>query len=123
MTSGAKVIRWQEGRVDRTKEYFELRYGSAVSGSWTEWTPTALVGRPVDGILNVQFLGESSDPGKPDALKKVKKEIEFYFLELNERDPWLYAQCHCGTSANLNRKFTGHFSDLESEIKFKVKAE
>lgn len=83
MKSSAKVIMWQDGEADRTKEYFEFQFGSI---------PAALVGPPLDGILNVQFLLDSGDPGNADALKKVKKEIEFYFLELNERNPWLYAQ-------------------------------
>jgi hypothetical protein len=34
-------------------------------------------------------------------MNKTKEELDFYLVELHERDPWLYAKYHCGTIANV----------------------
>jgi hypothetical protein len=101
MNSGTTVNRWQEGRVDRAKEHFELRYGSVKDCAWDEWLPAALIGLPFDGVVNVQFLVDPSDPLKEDVVSEVKREIQFYLFELKKPDPWLYAKYHCGTSSNV----------------------
>src|ERR1039458_875932 len=96
-----KISRWQEGRVDRTKEHFELRYGSADDDDWNCWILVGLVGRPIASIVNVQFLIEPSDPKNADAVSEVKKEIQFFLFDLRKPDPWWYAQYHCGTTSNM----------------------
>jgi hypothetical protein len=101
MSSGATISGWKEGRVDRTKEHFELRYGSAEHSDWKKWIPVTVVGPPKAGIVNVQFLVEPKDPRNSDVVSKVTKQIEFYLIEKGERAPWLYAQYHCGTGVNI----------------------
>jgi len=101
MNSGTKISGWKEGRVDRTKEHFELRYGSAEHSDWQEWVPVAVVGPPKTGMVNVQFLVEHKDPKNSTVVSEVTKEIEFYLIEKGEPDPWGYAQYHCGTGANI----------------------
>ena len=100
MNSVHKISRWQEGPVDRTKEHFELRYGSIEDGGWSAWTPVALIGPPMGGVVQVQFLVESGDPKNAEAVSDVNGEIQFYLFELGERDPWAYAQYHSGTTSN-----------------------
>jgi hypothetical protein len=105
-----KISRWQEGRVDRTKEHFELRYGFTSDSD--VWILVAVVGPPVAGIVNVQFLVEPDDPKNADAVSDVKKQIQSYLLELGEPDPWRYAQYHCTTMANVYPRVHWSFFQL-----------
>jgi hypothetical protein len=99
MNSVPKISRWREGRVDCTKEHFELRYGSDEDGGWSDWTPVAVVGPPVAGTVKVQFLVRN--PSNADVVSEVKQEIQYYLFDLKESNPWLYAKYHCGTMSNL----------------------
>lgn len=101
MKSAPEISRWQEGGVDRTKEHFELRYGSARDGGWSKWIPLAVVGPPIAGVVNVQFLVEPGDPSNANAISDVANEIQFYLIDKRERKPWAYAQYHCSTGANV----------------------
>jgi hypothetical protein len=56
MNSGPKISRCWEGEVDRTKEHFELGYGSAKDSDPSEWILVAVIGPPKARLLNVQFL-------------------------------------------------------------------
>jgi len=123
VNSVPRISRWQEGRVDRTKEHFELRYGSAEDSDWSEWIPVAVVGPPIAGIVNVQFLVEPCDPRNADVVIDVKKEIQFYLFELRERDPWRYAQYHCGTCANAHSEVHWSFFKPENRIQVRGAAE
>ncbi|MGI8772073.1 MAG: hypothetical protein ACR2JE_11625 [Acidobacteriaceae bacterium] len=96
---GTEIYRWQEGPVDHSKEHFELRFGSADRNSWNEWIPVAVIAPPDAGAVSVQFLIEPND-SNANIITKVKKEINFYLLELGDPDPWKYAQYHCGTISN-----------------------
>ena len=100
MTSAHKISQWQKGPVDRTKEHFELRYGSIEDAGWSAWAPIALIGLPLGGVVQVQFLVEPRDPENAKAVSDVKREIQFYLFELGERDPWAYARYHSGTTSN-----------------------
>lgn len=93
---------WREGPVDRADEHFELRYGSYEQGSWNDWLPVAVVGRPTGRIFPVQFLiAEDDRPRHIEAIQSVKEELDLYLVEERELDPWDYAQHHCGTAANF----------------------
>lgn len=97
----AKAWRWREAAVNRRRDHFELRYGSADNGGWDEWLPVALVGLPEEGVFPVQFLiDENIRRREPNILSDLTKELDFYLVELGERDPWAYAQYHCGTASN-----------------------
>ena len=95
-----EIRTWQVGRVDRSKEHFELRYGSAENQGWDDWVPTALVGPPVQGITSVEFLLDPQNPSNADVLERTKKEVQFYLIDLGEPDPWEYSKYHCGTVSN-----------------------
>jgi len=101
MNPAPKIRCWQEGPVTRTKEHFELRYGSARDSGWNEWMPIAMIGLPEGRIVKVQFLVEPSEPKYAKAVREVKKEIQFYLIEKGEPDPWAYARYHCGTASNI----------------------
>jgi hypothetical protein len=101
MNSVSQITGWRDGLVDRTKEHFELRYGSAEDSGYNEWIPLALIGPPIAGIVNVQFLRKPVSPNDVKAIVAVKKEIQFYLFDLNDPDPWRYAKYHCGTTADV----------------------
>jgi hypothetical protein len=111
MNSVPEISRWKEGRVDRTKEHFELRYGSVEDGGWSEWIPVAVVGPALGGIVQVQFLLEPGDPRNLDIVNDAAKEIQYYLINKREQNPLEYAQYHCGTSANVYSKL--HWSYFE----------
>ena len=91
---------WSEGEVDPNAEHIELRYGRADSGGWSDWTPVAHVAAPQDHVFRVQFLLRPLDERQEAALEAAKEELDFYLIEKGERDPWAYAQYHCGSTGN-----------------------
>jgi hypothetical protein len=101
MNPAPKICRWQKGKVDRTKEHFELRYGSAWDSDWNGWTPIAVIGRPKRRFVNVEFLVDCAEPENAKAIHDVEEEIQFYLIDKEEPNPWGYAQYHCGTSSNI----------------------
>lgn len=92
---------WREGRVRRSSDHFELRYGSSNKAGREQWVPVALLGRPQKRVFKVQFLIDRSDSSHSKAIKALIDELNFYLVEQNERDPWAYAKYHCGTMANM----------------------
>jgi hypothetical protein len=114
MKTARRAIRWKEGQVDQTQQHFELRYGSAKGRNRGEWTPAALVGRPVAGVLVVQFLIEEGDSRKARILKETKEDIQF-MCELNEPDHWNYFKYHCTTASNLYCDIHWSFFDPGNE--------
>jgi hypothetical protein len=101
MNTVRTIAGWTEGQVDRAKEHFELRYGSAEDGGWDEWIPVALIGPPKARVVNVQFLVEPAEPKDVEAVSAVKKQIQFYLIDKAEPNPWSYAKYHCGTDSNV----------------------
>ncbi len=76
-----KVIRWKEGRVERTIEHMELRYGSADEGGWDDWLPVALVGPPANGVVTVEFLVDRHSPENAGLVAAVLQDIHFYLID------------------------------------------
>jgi hypothetical protein len=37
-------------------------------------------------------------------IRYVRREIDYYLVELREKDPWAYAIYHCSTAANVYSK-------------------
>lgn len=91
---------WQEGAVDRNKEHIEIRYGNALSGSYEEWTPVALISKPVNHVFSVSWLKGSPSVGNT-MIEEVCRELDFYLIEKREPEPWKYAIYHCSTAANM----------------------
>jgi hypothetical protein len=101
MSFAPQISRWERANVDRTKEHFELRFGSANDENWSDWPLVALVGSPVDGVVPVQFLVAPEDSLKAAMIADTSKEIQFYLIDLEKNDPWGYAQYHCETTSNM----------------------
>ncbi len=103
-------MRWSEGLVDRTREHFELRWGSSEEGDWTSWVPVALVGRTSRREFVVQFLRSDDRVLLGNAVEEVRRDLDLYLVDKGEADPWAYAQYHCGTSANVYSRVHWSFS-------------
>jgi hypothetical protein len=112
---GAAIRELREGPVDPEGDHFELRFGLATQGNWDEWILVALVGPPEAGATNIQFLVASQE-STAFLIEKVWREVKFYLLELNEKDPWVYAQHHCGTSSNLYSDIHWSFRKSEDDV-------
>lgn len=93
---------WRERLVNRRLDHFELRYGKTFdSGGWDSWIVAAIVGLERRGLINVQFLVDKADPGNSRMLQEVRKELNFYLVELREQEPWRYLQYHSTTTSNV----------------------
>lgn len=82
---------WQEGVVDQENDHIKIRYKEILA-------PFAVVSNQ-DGIITVEFLKNTHTEQK--IKEEVIRELDFYFGELNEDDPWAYAIYHCSTAANI----------------------
>jgi hypothetical protein len=94
-------IEWHEGPVNVEREHIEIY-----------WGPTAA---EEEGLVLVARLGptrrrrsfvvdvraDRDDPDLVEAVDAVRRELDFYLLELEEQNPWAYACYHCSTAANL----------------------
>jgi hypothetical protein len=78
----------------------ELTYGDA---SKTKVFPSiARIAPPRKDVCLVEFLIDESSPRNRRMLKAVRRELDFYLVELqDEAGAWVYAQYHCGTASNL----------------------
>jgi hypothetical protein len=101
MEPDPEIQRWEIGRVDRTREHFELRYGFLQDSGERKWTLVAVVGRPGAGIAKAEFLVKARDALSANAASHAAKEIQHYLIDKKKRHPWAYAQYHCGTFANF----------------------
>jgi hypothetical protein len=82
--------------VDRTKEHLALYFGS---GSRI----VARIAPPIGKNFIVEFirLGRFSDRMRKTIEREIRRELNFYLIELGEPDPWKYAKYHCHTASNL----------------------
>ena len=94
---------WREGPVDKTNEHMRLFYGDADAG--TQPLEVALLAPAKRGQVD-SYVVEFVPPRDGKTLSRevrtaVEKEINYYLLEKDEKDPWQYAIYHCGTAANV----------------------
>ena len=92
---------WTKAPVSTKAPHFELRYGSGDAADWDSWVLVARVGRRSALRFIVEFLVAPDSPERSAMVAAVTRELDFYLEELRERDPWGYAQYHCGTASNL----------------------
>jgi hypothetical protein len=86
--------RWVEGAVDQRGEHLRIAHVDADS-------LVAVVGPPHDRAFTVQFLiPNSGTESVQRILGEVRRELDYYLVELGEPDPWAYAHYHCGTMSN-----------------------
>lgn len=92
--------RWKEGFVNTAGEHIKLYHGEFGPGAKL----VALLSPPHVKSFTVQFLMNASfgDHGPvSEILKDVKKELDYYLLQLGEQDPWKYAIYHTTTAADM----------------------
>jgi hypothetical protein len=88
------ISQWSEGVVDLDKEHIKLFFGS-----FSDPLLIAVLAPAGERSFTVQFVVDKSLHRK--AIAKVRKELNFFLVELGEEDPWAYAKYHCSTAANV----------------------
>jgi hypothetical protein len=87
--------KWMEGTVNTDDDHMKLTYEERPD-------PVALIAPGEGSTFIVQFLEMDSkqDNGK-EMMRYVRRELDFYLVELREENPWAYAIYHCSTAANV----------------------
>ena len=98
---GASIGGFVSGEVDQDSEHIVLKYGDFSTTSSAEYIKVARIGKPVAGIVTVQFLIEPADDLRIEMLDEAFSQIKSYLVVTRALSPWEYAIHHCGTSANL----------------------
>ncbi len=90
---------WFEGIVNTDNDHIKISHGD-------DKETIALVEPVSKRDFKVQFLidRDTADNQNLKALEKVRQELNFYFVELGEKQPWEYAIYHCNTAANIYSK-------------------
>ena len=89
---------WREGCVvDRDGDYLSLTHDD------TGDELLALVGPPTDRAFPVEMLrpDDMDDTVLGRVAADVRRQLDFYLLEVGGDDPWNYAIYRCGTTSNL----------------------
>lgn len=110
--AGKPAWKWTAGPVDTDKDHIKLWHGKRVhqdsKGRIYQYAkaPAARVMRGPGKSFIVQFLLSTRSTNKRTVriLKDVRRELDFYLLEVGGRNPWAYARYHCGTMANWYSK-------------------
>lgn len=91
--------KWVEGVVDRDEDHIKITYGE-------DPEPIALVAPGPGRTFTVEFVMEQKLLFHKDeeVLDDVRKELDFFLVELGEEDPWAYAIYHCSTASNMYSK-------------------
>jgi hypothetical protein len=83
---------WHAAGVDARGDHLALWHRSIEE-------PVAVVGPPSKHSFPVEF--RIPDATDPDLLEQVRRELDYYLIDLGEPDPWAYAIYHAGTTANI----------------------
>ena len=98
--------RWQEGEVDHSQTHLEIYYVPDIQHEGPSFL-IAVIATPQSQVFLVQLLPENlpatMEPGP--IIDGVKRELNFYLVELREADPWKYAKYHCTTASNCYSHF------------------
>jgi hypothetical protein len=95
---------WTEGKVNREKPHFLLLYGDLNKVKTKNLISVALLSRHVGCKLHVEFIMDENQ-GEYEVIREaVEREINFYVIELKERNPLAYLSYHCTTASNFYSK-------------------
>jgi hypothetical protein len=96
--------KWREGKVAPTREHIQVLWGP-IAGEYENLVVVARLAPATTAKNPRTFVVETVlDPAAPhaaDALAAVRKELDFYLVDLKEPNPWAYACYHCSTGANV----------------------
>jgi hypothetical protein len=88
------MTRWTEGTIELGNEHILLSWGTL-----DDARPIARVAPAEAHAFTVQFI---VDKGRhAAAVAAVTEELNFYFIENREPNPWAYARYHCNSASNL----------------------
>ncbi len=89
---------WTEGVVNPDDEHVLISYGE-LGG---QCTPIALLAAGPGRGYTVQFMlnPTGDDERGQEILDKVRGELDFHLVELDEPDPWAYPRYHSATAWN-----------------------
>mgnify|MGYP001173273279 FL=1 len=91
-----QILTVSEGLVDEKDEHIVITYGSAGDDELV-----ARISPPTNGVLTLQLLIDESRTDAEKIALKVRRRVNWLFIELGERRPWNYAQYHINTASNL----------------------
>ncbi len=111
MSKASRIIKIEQGAVDRAVEHFELYYDSSREKLESQKL-VALLGPPQNGIVLLEYLVGDSYPNSIAIRDAVHEQVEYYLISKREAKPWLYAQHHCGTLANVYSDVHWGFIDV-----------
>lgn len=88
--------RWERAAVDRQGDHLALFHVDVDE-------PIAIVGPPSDHTIPVEFLVTADLADEPASARvdAVRRELDYFLVELGESDPWGYAIYHAGTASNI----------------------
>ncbi|MGD8986310.1 MAG: hypothetical protein PVI53_19955 [Desulfobacteraceae bacterium] len=90
--------KWMEGTVNTDDDHMKLKYEDNPD-------PIALIAPGEGSTFIVQFLDTNSKQDNwKEMMRYVRREIDFFLVELREENPWAYAIYHCSTAANVYSK-------------------
>ena len=91
--------KWVKGQVDIDKDHIKISYDD-------DPKPLVLIAPPKRNEFVVQFLLDEASATKEQKAKidDVIVDLDYFLIELGERDPWAYAKYHCSTAANVYSK-------------------
>ena len=90
---------WREGRVDILDAYVVLMYRPPDADP-LGWTVVARVGPPLSRVFPVQWLMSREAEENRDAVEAVVNDLDFYFKDFRQPDPWPDVLHHCDTLSN-----------------------
>ncbi len=89
--------RWFEGVVDIEHEHIKLFVGSV--GTWSDNRLIAMLAPAGEQSFTVQFIADKI--AHAAAVAEVTQSLNYYLIELGEKNPWAYAKYHCTTASNM----------------------
>ena len=90
------------GIVNREHDYVELLYGDTDRLGLSNLVPVAIVTPGQGDCFVVQFIIDADDLSGElmGMLEEVQAELEYYLVNKQEPDPWVYAAYHRGAANN-----------------------
>jgi hypothetical protein len=92
---------WEVAPVDRSQDYFEVRYGNLSKDPPDPLATIALVGRGSGACFSVEWLVSPADLTNQGTIEDAEAAFDFYLVEMGEPDTWGYMKYHTTTASNL----------------------
>jgi hypothetical protein len=97
---------WQEGPVDQAQSHLKIYYVPDIEHEGPSFVIAAIL-PPEQHVFRVELfpatLPVEMDP--VSIVEGVKRELDYFLIELREADPWKYAKYHCTSTSNVYSHF------------------